>query len=195
MSGMPGSTRSLAAIAWALLGLFVGHFLAYLAVYPDAHTHADALSRSGHGWLWIAGPAVAVAAALAVLGGLVGGRRGHTDGVPFRTLALVQITAFVSLELGERIAGGADAPALLHDLFGHALWVVLLVGIVVQLLIARIGSTASRLLAEAAASPVPRRPVPRIVTVWLGFVDRPLPSRQRIQPPGRAPPVIVSRSI
>jgi hypothetical protein len=111
------------------------------------------------------------------------------EGVPFRTLATVQVTAFVAIEIGERIASGADHAALSHELFGHAMWVVLLVGIVVQLLMARIGSTASRLVAEAAAqrraahsTPAPPSPAPVPGTgVLVRFSSVP--------PPCRGPPV------
>jgi len=161
--------RGVSAICWALVGLLGGHFLAYLALYPDAHEHADALSRSGHGWLVLAGPAVVLALAVALVAGLVGGHRGGFTGVPFRALAGIQVTAFLSLELGERLLAGLDAAALFHELIGHGLWLVLLIGVGVQLITARIGSTASQALARAAAA-TPQRPrgqlrAPRVATL------------------------------
>jgi hypothetical protein len=177
--------RALAALGWGLVGLLSGHFIAYLAVFPDADVHDDILTRTGHGWLWIAGPAIVMALAIAVAAGLVSGRRGGSRGVPFRTLATIQVTTFVAIELVERAAMGADT--FVHELFGHGLWMVLVVGILVQLVTARVGSTASELLAEAATPRVdrPRRPRRPTVLPERRFA---LATRALVLHPGRGPP-------
>jgi hypothetical protein len=163
MSMPAARLRGVAALAWALVGLLSGHFIAYLAVFPDADIHNDVLTRTGHGWLWIAGPAIAMGLAIAVAAGLVSGRRSGARGVSFRALAAIQVTTFVAIELAERAAMGADT--FLHELFGHGLWIVLIIGIAVQLVTARIGSTASELVAEAARAPKDRPGRPRPLTI------------------------------
>jgi hypothetical protein len=149
----PGTAvRSVATVGWAVVGLLFGHAVAYVAVYPDAHVHRDALSTSGHGWLWLAGPTVVMALAIAIGAGLVNGRAAPSRGISFRRLATIQVAAFVAIELGERIVSGWPIDQLTHDLFGHGLLLVLVIGIAIQLVTARLGAAASRLIAEVAAS-------------------------------------------
>jgi hypothetical protein len=179
--------RAVSALAWGLVGLLCGHLIAYLAVYPDADFHDDVLTRTGHGWLWIAGPAIAMGLAVAVAAGLVSARRSAARGVPFRTLAAIQVTTFVGVELAERAAMGADA--FLHELFGHGLWIVLIIGVAVQLVTARIGSTASELVADAAIAPM-SRPAGSRPPIVLGGVDFVLHALIGHAHHSRAPPVV-----
>jgi hypothetical protein len=172
----------------------MGHFLAYRLIYPEAHAHTDALSRSGHGWLWLAGPAVGLACAVALSAGLLGGRRYGPGGVSFRVLAGAQVLAYVSIELGERLASGTNVAGLAHELIDHDLWLVLLVGTVLQLLAAAVGSVISRAVAGAAARrPASMAPTLQLVTL-VTLRGRLIPVDPRHVHASRAPPLVAPSS-
>jgi hypothetical protein len=163
------SRPGLVTIAWAIVGLIGGHTLAYAALYPDRYVRADVLTRTGHDWLWLAGPAVIVALAVAIGAGMLGPQRGR--GIGFTGLARIQVTAFIAVEFGERMAAGMAGTALVSEFFDRGLWLILLIGILVQLITARLGAAASAAVAAAAAAvwagDQPPRPVsrPRILVV------------------------------
>lgn len=141
--------RALTTAGWATIGLLTGHVAAYDVVYPDAHVHATALEASGHGWLSALGPTL-VLASLAVLGAaFLGARSGRPRAVLFRTLALIQITGFVAIELGERLSTGLPPSQLGHQLVDHGAWQVLVVGVLIQVMTAWLGSAVSRGIATA----------------------------------------------
>ena len=183
-------TRSgLLTVAWAIVGLIGGHMLAYAALYPDRYLRADVLTRTGHDWLWLAGPAVIVALAVALGAGMLGPRRGR--GIAFPGLARIQITAFVAVEVGERLVAGMDGAALVRELLEQGFWLILLIGILVQLITARLGAAASTAVAAVAAAvaaverPPRRGGRPRVVNVPSRRRPDSLPS---LLPRARAPP-------
>jgi hypothetical protein len=185
----PGTViRSIVTVGWAVVGLLFGHVLAYVAAYPDAHVHRDALSASGHGWLWLAGPTVVMALAIAIGAGVIGGRTGSSRGISYRRLGSIQVAAFVAIELGERLASGWPVDQLSHDLLGHGVLLVLVIGVAIQLVTARLGAAASRLIAEAAASsePVLTSP-PRPALVGATVARLPAATTVNVHP-ARGPP-------
>jgi hypothetical protein len=146
-----GRPAALTTAGWAVIGLLVGHVAAYDLVYPDAHVHATALESSGHGWLIALGPTLGIAFLAVVLAAVVGARSGRPRVARFRTLALVQVGAFLVMEVGERLVTGMSPVAIGHELLDHGLWLVLATGILVQLLTAWLGSAASHHLAAATS--------------------------------------------
>jgi hypothetical protein len=151
----------LVIFGWAVVGLLIGHVAAYDLVYPDGHVHAEVLAASGHQWLWLLEPSVILGLLVAVIAGFVGSRDRRPREVRFRVLASIQVTAFLGIELLERLGHGAALTDITHELTDHGLWLVLLIGIGAQLLTAWLGSAASRAVAVAARSqPTPRTPVP-----------------------------------
>jgi hypothetical protein len=180
----------LTALSWGVIGVLAAHEGAYRLVYPDARVHDDVVASTGHGWLALALPAVLVAVAVGIAGGLAGARRWRHRGIRFGVLAAIQVSVYIALELGERVASGADARLLLHELRDHGFWLTLLVGCGLQVLTAWLGSAASLLVARAAerrAATTPHRAVPQRV-VWLA--DRIVASPRRRAHGTRAPPVL-----
>jgi hypothetical protein len=118
--------RGLPLAGAAAAGTLVGHWAAYLLAFPHAHARAEMLSEAGHGY-WGSALKVVTVLALAGLGALV----VRTAAVPnepmsgfrtftwvFRRLAVLQILAFVCMEVVERMVAGAPLGALLgHDVF------------------------------------------------------------------------------
>jgi hypothetical protein len=137
-------------LGWAVIGLLIGHVAAYDVVFPDAHVHAAALADSGHAWLGMLEPSLVVAIAFVVAASWWAARAGRPRVVRFRRLAVVQVAAFVSMELGERVLAGHALADVGHELVDHGLWLILVVGIAFQLLGAWLGSAVSRGIAGVA---------------------------------------------
>jgi len=140
----------LVIFGWAVVGLLIGHVASYDLVYPDAHVHAQVLEASGHQWLWLLEPSIILGLLVAVLAGFVGSRSSRRRDVRFRVLAAIQISAFLAIEVTERLGNGIHPDEMLHQVTDHGLWLVLVIGIGAQLLTAWLGSAASRWVAEVA---------------------------------------------
>jgi hypothetical protein len=129
----------------AFFGVFVGHALTYTVLAWSPAARSAMLASTGHRYLPVA---VNAALALAVLGlgATFLGRLGHgRDDVPRFRLILprvgtFQVSAFVAIEVAERIA--ANAP--FHDLT-H----VLPVGVVAEFAVAAVVAYVIRLVLRA----------------------------------------------
>lgn len=121
----------------ALAGAVVGHILTYLVAFVTPHSRQAALDESGHSyWNLAVATAIAVGVWSAAVLILRHFRQRGLEEVPdrglFRSacrLAILQVTLFVCLEVGERLAAGAP----LRGLIGHDL---LPLGLVFQVLVA-----------------------------------------------------------
>ena len=137
------SLHPAALLALGLGGVLAGHTLVYRLLIPDAHTRAAELAATGHGYLSgadvIATVAIVAALAFAFLGGVLG-ERAPSGALLVRRIAMFQVTAFVAMELIERLASGT---------VGHALPAVLLVGLPVQLVVALAMAAVAAWLARA----------------------------------------------
>jgi hypothetical protein len=126
-------------------GLLVGHWLTYLLEVPDAHARAGVLAASGHGYLGMAAQISAIVAAACIAMVFLGRLTRRDPGLPFGStatrLAVVQGSAFVAMEVLERLGAGAH----LHDLTS-----VLPVGLAAQALIAIAGTWVLRWVLRAA---------------------------------------------
>jgi hypothetical protein len=156
----------------AVGGVVVAHWLAYVLAIPGAHARAQVLAASGHSY-WVVAIKLAVVLGLAALGALF---LRHLDRSP-RTwesgqeafsaiaarLSLLQVTAFIAMEVTERLVVGAPVAHLFH----HRLF---LMGLAVQLIVASGGAllllwfsrTAER-VAEALGRPLLPRPRPAVL--------------------------------
>jgi hypothetical protein len=139
------------AVAWAVAGVLGGHVLTYTLLFPDAAMHDAVLATTGHEWLKLAGPAILVAIASFVGAAVLAARGTPSRSVRFAVLGALQVGAFVGIELGERLASGMAIELLPHQLFDHGLAPILLVGSVIQVLAAWLGSAASRIIERIAA--------------------------------------------
>ena len=105
-TGSPAAPM-LVIFGWAVVGLLIGHVAAYDLVYPDGHVHAQVLEASGHQWLWLLEPSLVLGVLIAVLAGLPGlPRAAIAREVRFRLLAVIQVSAFLGIELLERLGHG-----------------------------------------------------------------------------------------
>lgn len=139
--GLP--TLGIAAAALAL-----GHLATYAIALPDPHHRELALQGSGHGYL----SAFSRVALILALAGAVtiaarawsAGRRASASLLSLaRTMIFLQVTAFVALEMLERMVTGAS----LADLRSGRL---LVIGVLVQATVAVVGSAAAWWLARAS---------------------------------------------
>jgi hypothetical protein len=156
----------------AVGGVVLAHWLAYVLAIPGAHARAQVLAASGHSY-WVMAIKFAVVLGLAALGSLF---LRHLDRSP-RTwesgqeafsaiaarLSLLQVTAFIAMEVTERLVVGVPVAHLFH----HRLF---LMGLAVQLIVASGGAllllwfsrTAER-VAEALGRPLLPRPRPAVL--------------------------------
>ncbi len=151
----------LVTAGWAAIGMLVGHVAAYDLVYPDAHVHAAALDESGHAWLALVGPSMVLAVTVALVAAWASRAPTASRPARFRTLASLQIGAFVGVELLERLAMGLSPADIGHALIDHGLWLVLATGVLVQLVTAWLGSAASRAVVGLRPAATRRRPPQR----------------------------------
>ena len=186
------AVRGAHLLGFALGGVLAGHALTYGVLEPSEHGRRSILEATGHAYLGTANRmalSVAVAAvAAAVLTRAYRGA-GSERGIAWLAVRLipVQVSAFLTLEVGERLLVGAP----LHDLAR-----ILPLGLAVQVSFAVLAAAALRVLVRTvgraaevlgeAAAPAARASV---------LVVAPTPAwfpRSRIaadRPPARAPPL------
>jgi hypothetical protein len=157
-------------LAWSAIGLLAGHQAAYFVVYRDPAVVAHVLEDTGHGWLWFAPFLAAAAAAIALVVGFRGSEPIRSFHWRFAALAFVQVGSYVLLEATERAAHGHGSADVMTTLDGGG-WLVLIVGIGLQLLTAFLVALASRAVERIAAAARrrragPRRPVPVAGRRW-----------------------------
>jgi hypothetical protein len=145
------SYRRAAIVAWALIGLLLGHKLAYAATFRDPQVLLHVLEDTGHNWLSLTPVFVALLIALLV----VTSARGATDGASLRrryvTIAALQLCAYIAVEVLERMAHGSslsDVVAGLTSGYGPTL---LAFGLAAQLLVAAGTTLLSRAVERVVA--------------------------------------------
>ncbi len=170
---MTRSSGGISTVAWAVLGVLVGHAVTYGLLFPDAHVRQEVLADTGHAWVGLAWPVAIVAVLVALANTILAAHGGRGRGVRFATLAAIQVGAFLAMELSERFTGGFSVAFLDHQIRSHALFQILLVGSLIQVACAWLGSAVSRLVASIAETDRPtrihRRPEARLrpPTSWM----------------------------
>ena len=135
----------------AMVGVVVGHSLAYFTALPNASARADLLARTGHSYwhgavlLALALSAVAFARHIRdhVRFSLTEGAAGQSYLLVAAWLAVVQVSAYVIIELTERLASGYPMQQTFHSFLP-------LIGVAIQVLVACVTTLLLRLLAKAA---------------------------------------------
>jgi hypothetical protein len=156
----------------AVGGVVLAHWLAYVLAIPGAHARAQVLAASGHSY-WVMAIKFAVVLGLAALGALFlrhldrSSRTWESGQEAFSRIAarlsLLQVMAFIAMEVTERLVVGAPVAHLFH----HRLF---LMGLALQLIVASGGAllllwfsrTAER-VAEALGRPLLPRPRPAVL--------------------------------
>jgi hypothetical protein len=139
--------RRLATMCVAVGGVLAGHWLTYLAVAPMAGPRAAILHETGHAYLGMAND-LALVAALAAMATMFVGQltdpapAGLLEGITGRVVRF-QVSAFVALEVLERLTAGSPLAELIHS-------GILPIGIAAQVGIAYLAARAIRLLIRTA---------------------------------------------
>lgn len=148
----------------AAAGLVLGHALAYLIAIPDPHQRSFALQRAGHAYLPALDQAALMFAIAAVAAIVVRAFAPTSKGGSERfgrvaaLLAVVQTFAFAGQEVLERLVSGAPLGGLAHD---HILLIGLIVQVVVAIVTAGILWLLARTSAQIAATVAVRATLPR----------------------------------
>lgn len=177
-------------VAIAVAGVLVGHGLTYVVLQPDGHARAGLLARTGHAFMHLVdGPALLlalVAASWLFLSRLT--RRVGEPGIParFAGLATFQVTAFVAMEVAERLAAGAPLADLLGGIIAVGVASQLMVAAALVWMLRRLPDLAARAAAAITTSiaPLPR---PALVSVPTTILT-PGRSPDRRADPIRGPP-------
>jgi hypothetical protein len=148
MRRLASSTRGLVLAVLAAGGVAVAHALGYTLVVPSTDERHHLLASTGHAHLPVA---ELVVSALAVTAGVLAMAHGFRLGIRDRTghhrplrrevalVTVLQSTAFVGLELTERLTAGAT---------GRSFGLLLTLGLALQPVVALVGVLLARLLAK-----------------------------------------------
>ncbi len=149
-----GSLRRFPVFAAATAGVLGGHWLTYALTFGQPARREAELSATGHGYLRVAGVTALVLVLLALGSALMCALEARSDAAAsplaarlrrlFLRLWLLQIVTFSGVEVAERLAAGAP----LRDI---VLGRVLVVGLIVQALVAVVGALLLHVLHRAAA--------------------------------------------
>jgi hypothetical protein len=145
------SYRRAAVVTWALIGLLLGHKLAYAATFRDPQVLLHVLEDTGHNWLSLT--PVFVALLIALL--LVTSARGATGGTTLRrryvTIAALQLSAYITVEVLERLAHGSSLSDVVAGLSSGYGPTILAFGVVAQLFVAAGTALLSRVVERVVA--------------------------------------------
>jgi hypothetical protein len=156
----------------AVGGVVLGHWVAYVLAIPGAHARAQVLAASGHSY-WVMAIKLAVVLGLAGLGALFlrhldrSPRTSESEQEAFSAIAarlsLLQVMAFIAMEVTERLVVGVPVAHLFH----HRLF---LMGLALQLIVASGGallllwfSRTAEHVAEALGRPLLPRSRPAVL--------------------------------
>lgn len=174
--------RRLATLGIAVGGVLAGHWLTYLAVAPIAGSRAALLHQTGHAYLEMANDLALVAALTAMAVMFIGQLTSSVPGERLPGLATrvirFQVSAFVAIEVLERVTSGSPLAELIHT-------GILPIGIATQIGLGSFAAhairwllrTADRVATAFARAAIPsRRIVPRPLYPELVFIpaERPL---------------------
>ena len=140
--------RRFVTLSVAAAGVLAGHWLTYLVSVPDGRARTAALAATGHGYLSLVGELVTAFAALSIAAVFVGALVDAGSGPrPGRALALrlsaIQVAAFCSMEVLERVMAGSPVGALARS-------AILPVGVLANVGVALLGAIALRWILRAA---------------------------------------------
>ena len=137
-------------ISWSIVGLLVGHQLAYAFVFRDPHVLAHALADTGHTWLALLPILGGVALAISLVRTI--NTRDESSSFRHRAAALivVQLVAYVAIEIVERLAHGALPSDLLAEITSLQGALLFFVGLLLQVATALGVVLLSRGIARAA---------------------------------------------
>ena len=138
--------RRAATLAVAVGGVLLGHRLTYTLIDPGAHARTALLNRTGHAYLGIANDLASITAltglAALFVGQLMATARGdRAGGHLIRRIVAFQVSAFVLMEVVERLTAGAPLGGLAT---------VLPIGIAIQALVALLAAGLIHLLLRTA---------------------------------------------
>jgi len=145
------SYRRAAVVAWALIGLLLGHKLAYAATFRDPQVLLHVLEDTGHNWLSLSPVFVALLIALLVVTSARGAMGGTTLRRRYVTIVALQLSAYITVEVLERLAHGSSLSDVVAGLSSGYGPTILLFGVVAQLLVAAGTALLSRAIERVVA--------------------------------------------
>jgi hypothetical protein len=163
--------RRLATLGVAVGGVLTGHWLTYEVVSPGGHARTTLLRVTGHAYLGFAND-LALILALSAFAALFVGQLSAANGMDravgiTRRVVASQVSAFVLMEVLERVTAGAPLGALVRT-------GVLPIGIATQAIVALVAAASIRWMLRVAdrvvavlSRPVPPRSVAAVHPIPL----------------------------
>lgn len=145
------SYRRAAVVAWALIGLLLGHKLAYAATFRDPQVLLHVLEDTGHTWLSLTPVLVALLVALLVFTSARGAIGATSMRRRYITIAALQLSAYIAVEVLERLAHGQHLGDVVTGLTSGYGPTLLAFGVVAQLLVAAGTALLSRVVERVIA--------------------------------------------
>jgi hypothetical protein len=121
--------RKLALTSASLSGLILGHWAAYVLYLPSSSARAELLKHTGHSWYSSALP-IAVATLFAGL--VLSYSSGKNRRLPLRVHAMLQVAAYLSVEIQERALSGHSFSSALSEILSSPK--LLILGLLMQVL-------------------------------------------------------------
>ena len=137
--------------AWAVLGLLLGHTIAYAATFRDPQVLLHVLQDTGHNWLALLPVFVTLTVALLVLTSARGATSAESMRRRYVTIAALQLSAYIAVEVIERLSHGlsvGDVVAGISSGYGPTL---LAFGVAAQMLVAAGATLLSRVVERVVA--------------------------------------------
>ncbi len=152
--------RALTILGLGAAGLIGGHALGYAIAIPDVHHRTVALAGTGHGYLPSASWLAVVFGIAALVTGIAAGalhrsRRKHLRyGRVAARLVALQVAAFVTLEIVERLVTGASMASLSLALLSIGLLAQVVVALVLGLVVSGLRRIGERIRDDAVVQAV-----------------------------------------
>ena len=184
--------KPVATFSWVVIATLLAHVLSYRLAFTDAHTRHHMLEASGHGWISMLWPALITAALAAVAGTWISARSKPSSSSSLRLL-ISGITAYVLIELSERVMHMGVSHELWHNLSSVGGWLPIVLGVLILCALAPL----LILCRDAIAAAANRRTEPVFPAVSYRLSgDQVVAGRaQGSQAAPRAPPAYLSAAI
>ena len=137
--------------AWAVLGLLLGHTIAYAATFRDPQVLLHVLEDTGHNWLALLPVFVTLAVALLALTSARGATSAESMRRRYVTIAALQLSAYIAVEVIERLSHGSNVGDVVAGMTSGYGPTLLAFGVAAQLLVAAGATLLSRVVERVVA--------------------------------------------
>ncbi len=122
--------RPVTTFSWVAIATLLAHVVSYRLAFTDVHTRHHMLEASGHGWTSMLWPVLIAATFAAVVGTWSTSRVKASSSSSVRLL-VSGISAYVLIELSERVMHMGVSHELWHNLSSVGGWLPIVLGVLI----------------------------------------------------------------